>query len=771
MGKTLADLHPSASRVVSATLLVLIALSFTGCRRREKSDTPKITAGSVSVRMGMGPAADTRGRSLLRAVIINEGAHFNGELNVTGLVEPDIPSDRLVRESAGYRMQLQLPPKSRRLVEVPVRAANWSEVSLAFRQDDYAVSVDAAFAIEEPAYLRALVIGEKPPEMRPFIDAVRASFDRPAGGEEGDDRATCRLDYARADELSYRMSAYTSYQMVILWGEKLSRVEPGAFEALETWVRGGGTLVAVPATDWDVELPERLQSLLHITPASPTATTQKLRRIVDAASVPCIARDLTPREGASRDEARGTVTARVGNGRVTTLAIAPTGSRFPTAVELPVVHEALMPAVARAVSFAGDSETALAAIEERVAGVLTSMTDFEVPSVGSAALGMLAYALVGFLLPRIVFRGRRGREWTFVVIAAVAVVAVVGIGFFGLVAGLDGPEIEELSVLRLAAGETEASTTSYLCVISPRWTRFDPAPSPDGAAAEPRHTETLRGFQASRMGEPAKRLPGPSDAVRVPSGSDVASLPPVRLFPNGPRFFRCDYRRDVSDLLSLRETPADATIENRSARPMEVFLVAAGGVRKLGTIDRETTRTLAFDPAGLVSRTADKVTRSPRSENEIQAAAPRGGFDPHGMKGLVSRTADRVTRSAWSENEIQAAAARGGFDPDGMNPARSLLFFPLAHETELFFLCLWSVMRPDDDGAAAGWARQPWWPASEEPIQLTIPGGDLRTKAPRFLLLWSSSPVFPDANGFRRRRASTAIVVELASRERTPQDG
>jgi len=187
-------------------------------------------------------------------------------------------------------------------------------------------------------------------------------------------------------------------------------------------------------------------------------------------------------------------------------------------------------------------------------------------------LGLLVYALLGFVVPAWIFKRLGRREWSFAVMVAAAIAAAFAIYRLGVFSSIGGAEVDEVSIVRMAPGSAVVRAASYLGLISPGFDTIGIAAP--GALPHPLRSERREPW---RRGE---HMTVPRTDVQVVKGRELR-LAPIRLFPNAMHLVRLDHEARADEVLLVERVPRDdgkndIRLVNRGKSHLEFFLVERG---------------------------------------------------------------------------------------------------------------------------------------------------------------------------------------------------
>jgi len=538
IGNLYSALHFQSAR--GAILCLLLAAALSACRKQEAQ--PRVEL--VQSQMGFAGAIDPDQWNSLRLSFINPGMNFQGILEVEGFTD----SIRNTVEPIIYRTDLEIPGQGTAVKEVtlPIRPDGWEAARVTLRQPGYRKRFRLEIPLPDTSRLRLLVIGESFPNLSELMVYLHDNLKNQGMGDP------TRIHRSNPENLPVSAPAYNPFQLILLWGDALGEAPAGALEALAGWVARGGTLVAFPGERWAAGIPQPFLDLAGLVPGDPDSKPGRgLAEKMGPLASTGFYRELHPAPGAVVLQGGVAIRSNHGAGSVTTFSFRPGGNRVPGPEDAPAIYNALKPAVARALSFAGDSGAGLRGFERAVANDLFSLSGFHVPPVGYVVLCLAVYLLVGFFLPFIILKRIGRREWIFLVVILAAGLSTLGIYRWGLLSGLKEPELEEVTILRIHGDGRTAEATTFLGLVSPSLKNVELAPgeSPEElplvtALPQPLRGERQRGFYDSQpISIPRTTLTmEPEQHIRIS---------PLTLPPNGMRYLRYDYRAPVDHLIEL----------------------------------------------------------------------------------------------------------------------------------------------------------------------------------------------------------------------------
>ena len=590
--------------VVSWVVSCLVSCLASCDRARQPTQQELPYFGPEDVKMSLGVADVYYGalKSQLRLRLHNRGADFRGEILVRGLLTPLSTAPGAAPPSGmgpgvgveplfdpvSYRLETELPRDTNREFSFPVCANGWEEIQVDLLQGEYETLFRSPPLSATPTRLSVLVIGTTSPNLRHLESRLEDSFGpRAAPG-------SVAFTVVHPRELPPLACGYTGFQAVVLYDTSLRGESPESFEALEGWVRRGGTLIIFPGNEWDSSAAPQLLELAGVAPVQGVNASMDglVKRLSLPSSNVSIA-TLEPRGAVVRNEGLY-YERRLGCGVVRTSAVTPVGPVFPDEPEAPALYGWLKGSLLRGLSPAASPDRNLASWDESALDYLQRRAGLRVPSASTLASLLLTYFVCGLLIPAAYFKRRGRREWTFVCVVAAAVLTSFGIYRFGVLTYGQQAKVGEISLARLHADGRGAEVTTFLGVTSPRRDRFSPqsgrSPTPVGplldAFAQPLHT--LRWNAVVRP----ELLRGREIAI---DGGRTHHLP-ISLRPNSLESFRVEYCLVEQDILSVEPDAEDGAVRvtNHSSHPIDAFAMFEGSIRLEERIPSRSTLTLSL---------------------------------------------------------------------------------------------------------------------------------------------------------------------------------
>lgn len=607
-----------------------------GCR--DRPPPPEFQSGDVRVRVGIGDARGDRHWSELRLLLRNRGGDFRGVLRIRGQRD-GFPEPW--RDPVTYRMDLEIPGKGApREIAFPVWPRGWDEVEVTLEQDG--ASWGRVFPLPPGSPWsrgRALVVSPRWRDLDALLETLKAKAESYQWRGEN-----LRFEgvLARPAELSPHVEAYDPFAVLILDGASLSDGAPEVLHAIRRWVERGGVLVSFPGPEWESGLREELRDLLGVDPGDPAETLPAdIAILLGARDMPGFYRAVKPRPGTELWQGGLGLAYQAprGTGWAVTFTFNPVGS-FPSATDAEGIHEILQRFAQRAFSPAENSREWLQALEQQAPWLLSDLAGISAPRASSVALGLAVYLLLGFLVPAVILRRLRRREWTFAVVIVAAAASAVGIYRYGLLSSRTGTELYELTVLRLQSGHSRAEATSFLGVISSRPARLALAvPDPVSGEALLRPIPIEAAIGPRSMPAQASRL----EELEISAGPEGhLALPEIALYPGGMQYFRCDYRVAVDDLALVHRFQggalgSGAALTNRGKNPIQPRILRGNQYQRHPEVVPGETKRIQPEPGKWVNTRGDPSSWNPMSRFYLSARQAASGDVRQLVLGTLSQ--------------------------------------------------------------------------------------------------------------------------------------
>lgn len=270
-----------------------------------------------------------------------------------------------------------------------------------------------------------------------------------------------------AEDLPERVEAWAALDRLIWQDVDAARLNPAQLAALRGWLAGGGRLVIVGGTAGPAALSGFPDAIL---PYRPTATIDAPASTLSAllGSIPPTAADVTALAGASGPgRALATSGDRViaaelgyGNGAVGLIGFDPTVAWIADSKAGEALWRGLVPPRAGGGSVVGSDDSQLV-------NALTMLPSLALPPIGGLIVLLFGYIILIGPVNYLVLRRLDRREWAWLTMPVLIVVFAVGSYGFG--AALRGSEVlvNEVAIIRGAAGTEEGLGSVYVGIFSP----------------------------------------------------------------------------------------------------------------------------------------------------------------------------------------------------------------------------------------------------------------------------------------------------------------
>lgn len=510
----------------------------------------------------------------VRVHLENDGPAVRGEVRLTGGAQ----------QGSRYSVEVELATGARQdhlLYTQPTWSGGRLTASLVVDEQPLLEQRFQLTAID-PYTTTVFIVAERPEAIAP---AVRGLV-----GVQG--QVTARVLTVTPEDLPPRVEAWGIVDRLVWQDVDPARLSPEQLAALTTWVGAGGRLVVVggqAGLAGVVGLPEELL------PYVPTSTID-----VPADDLAGLVGALPPGTGAlpalTGQLARGSVTTwsaghpiaaqvAVGQGLVALVGIDPTLPAVAGApgvdgmwrrVVGPLTGQALNPLVLQ-----DDSQ---------IVAALNSLPAVALPDLG-LLFGLLAVyiALIG-PINYLVLRRIDRREWAWVTMPVLVLVFSVGTYLVGM--GLKGTDVivDQLGIVRAAAGTDQGLAQAYVGIFSPDRRTFDVSVGEDALLANPIYQSQSQG------GVPLDVVSGESARLRgYEVGFGVLRAFRAEAPVAAPR---------VDAELTYRDGVLEGTLTNRSDETLEAVAVTwAGQAALVPELAPGASTDIRLDIGGRTSRT------------------------------------------------------------------------------------------------------------------------------------------------------------------------
>jgi hypothetical protein len=517
-----------------------------------QSATPEPSAGPSALRMTAQPlmGGNVRPGSWMgvRVHLENDGPAVRGELRLTSGAQ----------QGSRYSIGMELPTGARQdhlLYAQPSWSGGRLTASLV-EGDATLLEQRVVLTAIDPYTTTVVIVAERPDAVAPGVRGMLA----------GPSQSMARILTVTAEDLPPRAEAWGVIDRLVWQDVDPARLTPAQLAAMTTWVGAGGRLVVVGG-----------QAGLAGVSGLPT----DLMPFVPSSTIDVPATDLEPLVGAlpagspalpalTGDLARGSVLAwsdghpiaaqaAVGQGQVVLIGVDPT-----------------LPAIAGAPGATGLWRSAIGPLmgqslnplvlqdDSQIVAALNSLPAVALPDLG-LLFGLIAvYILLIGPINYLVLRRIDRREWAWVTMPVL--VLVFGAGTFLVGMGLKGTDVivDQLAIVRAAAGTDRGLAQAYVGIFSPNRRTFDVAVGDDALLANPMYVA-----QQGQGGVPLDVVGGESARLRgYEVGFGVLRAFRAEASVVAPR---------VDADLEYHDGILEGTLTNRSEDALESLAVTWGG--------------------------------------------------------------------------------------------------------------------------------------------------------------------------------------------------
>ena len=379
--------------------------------------------------------------------LVNDGPAVAGELRLAGGTQG--------QTRFGTTVDLPTQSDKRYLLYVqPPAFGSELEVILA-DGDRTIVSTKVKFTIHDATQLMVAVVAESP-------EGIVANL----GLLPNQNQLAPLVMSLTPEDLPERVEAWGALDRVVWQDVDADRLSPAQLEALRGWVAGGGRLVIAGGTLGpkvlgafpDTLLPYRPVTTMDAPPASLGGLLGGLPK--DAATLPALSGELI--DGRALAEVGGRVVAAeraYGSGQVTLIGFDPTAAWIVDSKAAQGLWRRLLPArTSGGLSFADDS---------MLVSAVSQLPSLALPPVGGLIVLLAAYILLIGPINYLILRRLDRREWAWLTMPILVVVFTVGAYGFGTALRGNDVIVNEVAIVRGAAGATDGTGQIYLGIFSP----------------------------------------------------------------------------------------------------------------------------------------------------------------------------------------------------------------------------------------------------------------------------------------------------------------
>jgi hypothetical protein len=483
----------------------------------------------------------------VRVHVENDGPAVTGELQLTGGAQA----------GSRYSLAVELPTGARQdhlLYAQPTWSGGRLTISLVSGPETLAEQ-RLTLRVVDANTTTIVIVAERPDGILPGIRAISSVPNQNAA----------QTLSVRPEDLPPRAEAWAVIDRLVWQDVDPARLSPEQLAALVTWVGAGGRFAVLGGPNGIAATAGLPAELLPYRPAStvdvPAADLEPLVGELPA--------DTAPQPALTGDLARGNVLAwsdghpiaaqaNVGQGQVVLIGVDPS-----------------VPAIAGSPGAGGLWRRALGSLSGQVLNPLVLQDDSQLvgalnalPAVALPDLGLLFALLLLYIvligpIDYLILRRIDRREWAWVTMPVLVV--VFGVGSYVVGMGLKGTDVivDQLAIVRAAAGTDRGLAQAYVGVFSPDRRTFDIAVGDDALLANPVYQMQSPG------GVPLDVVGGESAHLR---GYDVGF--------GVLRAFRAEAPVEapmVDSDLTYRDGVLEGTITNRSDVALESMAVTWSG--------------------------------------------------------------------------------------------------------------------------------------------------------------------------------------------------
>ena len=518
------------------------------------------------------------GWSAIAVTLVNEGSPTSGHL------EADT-------EAGTTRRFVEMPAGSRKAVTIYVQPGGFQrEVAIRYVEPNGTVRTTVAVRAREQSSHQVAIVGDRNGSLR-----AQLSLATVPGASEPVVLAT--------RDLPERPEPLEGIDTIV-WAGDATTLAEAQRRSLERWLAGGGHLIVIGGADWQ----SRADAFSDLLPLEGLAASDEVAQAELAAWVgadPGGVAPATVATGTPRPDARVLVAAGetplismrpIGAGRVLLLGPDLAADAYRGWPGSPQLWSRLLPSTMVIDAFFGGQLPDREQAAGSMAQALNTLPALEVPPAELLLLVIVAYiVLIGPVSYLVLSRlDRRELAW----VTAPVLVLLFTAGSYGIGVTLKGSDVlvNQITVIRTAAGVRAATVESYAGVFSPTRGTYDLAVEADALLAQMRGTA---------FAEPGVQ---PASPLTVEQGQP-ARLRQLPIASGGFEYVRADGIADVAPALevawSTEGTERGGTVTNLSDEPiLDVAYVATTGGARIGDIGPGETVEFTVPPINVNATSA-----------------------------------------------------------------------------------------------------------------------------------------------------------------------
>ena len=222
---------------------------------------PKPELKNLAFDFGLPFRREVHDTTVVSVTVTNEGANFDGAVTFSS-------SEFGVAAPESYVRTVNIPEGETRKIAAPMRLGNADRVRVSFRQSGYSISAAVDTPPVHAVVSNVLVVAQPVPDLTALERAMVETIAAPTGA--GLQSPTVHIRAIGPAQLTGVKGSYSSFDLVVLWGDTLTAATLDAQRELQRWVDTGGTILAFPGPAWASGLPESASALLGVDVAADT---------------------------------------------------------------------------------------------------------------------------------------------------------------------------------------------------------------------------------------------------------------------------------------------------------------------------------------------------------------------------------------------------------------------------------------------------------------------------------------------------------------------